>query len=66
MESLESPLPWRKSVLRWVTSVGAGVGPVVRRHARPGDPCATIRRHPAPVVGAGHPAETHHDPRGGA
>ena len=32
----------------------------------PGDPCATIRRHPAPVVGAGHPAETHHDPRGGA
>ena len=46
--------------------VGTGVEPVVRRHARPGDPCATIRRHPAPVVGAGHPAETHHDPRGGA
>ena len=46
--------------------VGAGVGPVVRRHARPVDPCATIRRHPAPVVGAGHPAETHHDPLGGA
>ena len=45
--------------------VGAGVGPVVRRHARPGDPCATIRRHPAPGVGAGHPAETHHGPRGG-
>ena len=36
----------------------------MRRHARPGDPCATIRRHPAPVVGAGRPAETHHDPRG--
>ena len=46
--------------------VGAGVEPVVRRHARPGDSCQTIRRHPAPVVGAGHPAETHHDPRGGA
>ena len=45
--------------------VGVGVGPVVRGHARPGDPCATIRRHPAPGVGAGHPAETHHGPRGG-
>ena len=41
------------------------MGPVVRRHARPGDPCATIRRHPARGVGAAHPAETHHDPRAG-
>ena len=39
--------------------------PVVRRDARPGDPCATIRRHPAREMGAGHPAETHRDPRGG-
>ena len=28
---------------------------MVRRHARPGDPCATIRRHPARGMGAGHP-----------
>ena len=27
------------------------MGPVVRRRARPGDPCATIRRHPAPGWG---------------
>ena len=45
--------------------VGARVGPVVRRHARPGDPCAMICRHPARGVGAAHPAEAHHDPRGG-
>ena len=38
------------------------MGPVVRRHARPGDPCATIRRHPAQGMGAGHRAETHCDP----
>ena len=65
--------PWiigRGSMTAWEArivgeGVGAGVGPVVRRHARPGDPRATIRRHPAPGVGAGHPAETHHGRRGG-
>ena len=31
--------------------------PVVRRHARPGDPCAMMRHHPARGMGAGHPAE---------
>ena len=41
------------------------MGPVVRRHARPGDPCTTVRRHPARVVGAAHPAAAQHDPRGG-
>ena len=65
--------PWiigRGSMTAWEArivggGVGAGVGPVVRRRARPRDPCATIRRHPAPGVGAGHAAETHHGPRGG-
>ena len=39
--------------------------PVVRRHARPGDPCAKIRRHPTRGMGVGHLAETRSDPRGG-
>ena len=39
------------------------MGLVVRRHARPGDPRTTVRRHPARGVGAAHPAEAHHDPR---
>ena len=38
---------------------------VVRRNARPGDHCATISRHPARGMGAGHLVETHRDPRGG-
>ena len=57
--------PWvigRGSMTAWE---GARVGPVVRRHARPGDPCGTIHRHPAQGMGARHPAETHRDPRGG-
>ena len=37
----------------------------VRRHARPGDPRTTVRRHPARGVGAAHPAAAQHDPRGG-
>ena len=45
--------------------VVARVGPLLRRHPRPGDPCATILRHPARGVGAAHPAEAHHDPEGG-
>ena len=39
--------------------------PVVRCHARPGDPRPTVRRHPARGVGAAHPAMAHHDPQGG-
>ena len=45
--------------------VGARVGPVLRRDARPEDPCATIRRLPARGVGATHPAKARHDPWGG-
>ena len=45
--------------------VGAQMGLVVRRHARPGDQPTTVRRRPARGVGAGHPATAHHDLRGG-
>ena len=41
------------------------MGPVVRRHARPGDPRTAVGRHPARGVGAAYPAAAHHDPRGG-
>ena len=45
--------PWiirRGSMTAWEARIvgeelGARVEPVARRHARPGDPCATIRRH---------------------
>ena len=45
--------------------VGARMEPLVRRHARTGDPRAAVLRHPARGVGAAHPATAHHDPRGG-
>ena len=45
--------------------VGARMGPVVRRHARPGGSRTTVRRHPAQGVAAAHLAAAHHDPRGG-
>ena len=40
------------------------MGPVMRRHARPGDPRTTVRCHPARGVGATHPAAADHCPRG--
>ena len=39
--------------------------PVVRPHARPGDPRTTVHRLPARVLGATHLAEARDDPRGG-
>ena len=43
----------------------ARMGPVVRNHARAGDPRAAVRRRAARGLGASHPASAHHVSSGG-